>query len=77
MNPAVTCLETTYEQIISRHGKALSAGYAPGGRWWRGPWSIRPMIELRPSWTRDSRCVSSPMTTPIPNGGGCNAHINP
>jgi hypothetical protein len=48
VNPAVTCLETKFEQIISRHGKALSAGYAPGGRWWRGPWTIRPMIELLP-----------------------------
>jgi hypothetical protein len=46
VNPAVECLEAEFEQIVSRHGKALRAGYAPGGRWWHGPSSIRPMIEL-------------------------------
>jgi hypothetical protein len=46
VNPAVTCLEAEFERAVSRHGKALSAGFAPGGRWWRGSSSIRPMIEL-------------------------------
>jgi len=46
VNPAVTCLQAEFEQIISRHGKALRTGLAPGGRWWRGPSEIRPMIEL-------------------------------
>lgn len=46
MNPAVTCLEDRFEEIVSRHGKTLGAGFAPGGRWWHGSSSIRPMIEL-------------------------------
>jgi hypothetical protein len=46
VNPAVTCLQAEFEQIISHHGNALGAGYAPGGRWWHGPSEIRPMIEL-------------------------------
>jgi hypothetical protein len=46
VNPAVTCLEAEFEQIISCRGKALSAGFALGGRWWRGSSSIRPLIEL-------------------------------
>jgi hypothetical protein len=46
VNPAITCLEAEFEQIISRHGKALGAGFTPSGRWWHGPSSIRPMIEL-------------------------------
>jgi hypothetical protein len=46
VNPAVTCLQAKFEQIISRHGKVLRAGFAPGGPWWRGPSDIRPMIEF-------------------------------
>jgi hypothetical protein len=46
VNPAVTCLEAEFEKIISRHGKALGAGFAPGGPGWHGSSSIRPMIEL-------------------------------
>jgi hypothetical protein len=46
VNPAITCLQAGFEQIVSRHGKALGAGFAPGNRWWRGPSEIRPIIEF-------------------------------
>jgi hypothetical protein len=46
MTAAIEYLEAHFEQTVSRHGRALSAGFTPGGRWWHGSESIRPMIEL-------------------------------
>jgi hypothetical protein len=46
VNLVIECLEAKFERIVSRHGNALDAGYTPSARWWRGPWTIRPMIEF-------------------------------
>ncbi len=46
MTGAVRSLEAGFGQAIKRYGKAIRS--APCDPWWRGPVSIRPMIEFRP-----------------------------
>jgi hypothetical protein len=43
-NPAIEWLESQFEQVRDRH--AGDFRYAPGNRKWRGPETIRPMIEF-------------------------------